>query len=172
MILSDTVGFVSDLPTELVAAFRATLEEVLSADVILHVRDISHDATQEQAHDVILILETLGIDEKIPMFEIWNKTDLLNKEDQEFLENHAQRNDNAYLLSAISGKGMDTIVDAVEEHLTSGSFQDTLSLSHEDGKKRAWLYEQGVVSQEEIVETGIDFVLFWSARQKAQFASI
>lgn len=172
MILSDTVGFVSELPTELVAAFRATLEEVLSADIIIHVRDIAHEASKEQANDVSLILETLGIDERIPMFEIWNKTDLLNKEEQEFLENQSQRNENVYLLSAISGKGMDAIVDAVEEQLTSDSFQDTISLSHKEGKKRAWLYAQGVVAQEEIVETGIDLVLFWSARQKAQFASI
>ena len=67
---------------------------------------------------------------------------------------------------------MDAIVDAVEEHLNSGSFQDTISLSHKEGKKRAWLYAQGVVAQEEIVETGIELVLFWSTRQKAQFASI
>ena len=172
MILSDTVGFVSDLPTELVAAFRATLEEVLSADIILHVRDIAHEATQEQANDVNSILETLGVDGNIPLFEIWNKTDLLSEEEQEFLLNQSKRGENIYQLSAISGKGMGEIVDAVEEYLTSGSFEDTISLSHKDGKKRAWLYAQGVVTQEVGVEAGIDLALFWSARQKAQFASI
>jgi GTP-binding protein HflX len=172
MILSDTVGFVSNLPTELVAAFRATLEEVLTADMILHVRDISHEATQEQANDVTSILETLGINENTPLFEIWNKTDLLSEEEQEFLLNQSKRSENIYQLSAISGKGMEIIVDAVEEYLTSGSFEDTISLSHKDGKKRAWLYAQGVVTQEVGVEAGIDLALFWSARQKAQFASI
>jgi GTP-binding protein HflX len=106
------------------------------------------------------------------LFEIWNKTDLLSEEEQEFLLNQSKRSENIYQLSAISGKGMEIIVDAVEEYLTSGSFEDTISLSHKDGKKRAWLYAQGVVTQEVGVEAGIDLALFWSARQKAQFASI
>ena len=78
VILSDTVGFISDLPTQLVAAFRATLEEVLGADLILHVRDIAHDETQEQAEDVLAILEDLGVDEDVPLIEVWNKIDKLD----------------------------------------------------------------------------------------------
>ena len=172
IILSDTVGFVSDLPTELVAAFRATLEEVLSADIILHVRDIAHEATQEQSNDVNSILEKLGIDENIPFLEIWNKTDLLSNEEQEFLINQSKRNKKVYMLSATTGKGLEIISDALEEILAVGSFEDAIFLSHNEGKKRAWLYAQGVVTQEETVENGINLGIFWSARQKSQFVSI
>ena len=172
IILSDTVGFVSDLPTELVAAFRATLEEVLSADIILHVRDIAHEATQEQSSDVNSILEKLGIDENIPFLEIWNKTDLLSNEEQEFLINQSKRNKKVYMLSATTGKGLEIISDALEEILAVGSFEDAIFLSHNEGKKRAWLYAQGVVTQEETVENGINLGIFWSARQKSQFVSI
>ena len=172
IILSDTVGFVSDLPTELVAAFRATLEEVLSADIILHVRDIAHEATQEQSSDVNSILEKLGIDENIPFLEIWNKTDLLSNEEQEFLINQSKRNKKVYMLSATTGKGLEIISDALEEILAVGSFEDVIFLSHNEGKKRAWLYAQGVVTQEETVENGTNLGIFWSARQKSQFVSI
>ena len=172
VILSDTVGFVSDLPTELVAAFSATLEEVLSADIILHVRDISHEANEEQAKDVSSILQTLGVDEKIPLFEIWNKTDLLSKEERDFILNQSKRKQDVYPLSAVNGEGIGAIINAVEGHLTSNSFEETISLSHKEGKKRAWLYQQGVVIREEVVETGMLLVVFWSAQQKAQFFSI
>ena len=171
IILSDTVGFVSDLPTELIAAFKATLEEVLSAYIILHVRDISHQENQEQANDVKSILQTLGVDEKTPVFEIWNKTDLLSKEEQDFFLNQSKRKQDVYLLSAINGTGVDAIVGAIEEKITSDRFEDTIFLPHKEGKKRAWLYEQGVVIKEEILESGIDLELLWSARQKAQFNS-
>ena len=171
IILSDTVGFVSDLPTELIAAFKATLEEVLSAYIILHVRDISHQENQEQANDVKSILQTLGVDEKTPVFEIWNKTDLLSKEEQDFFLNQSKRKQDVYLLSAINGTGVDAIVGAIEEKITSDRFEDAIFLPHKEGKKRAWLYEQGVVIKEEILESGIDLELLWSARQKAQFNS-
>ncbi len=171
VILSDTVGFVSDLPTELVAAFKATLEEVLSADIILHVRDISHEASQEQANQVNSILKTLGVKEETPFFEIWNKADLLSKEGQDFFSNQSKRKQDVYLSSAINGTGIECIIGAIEDHVTSDRFEDTVFLPHKEGKKRAWLYQQGVVINEEILETGTDLVLFWSARQKAQFYS-
>ena len=109
IILSDTVGFVSDLPTELVAAFRATLEEVLSADIILHVRDISHSQTEEQAKDVLSILEDIGIQAHIPLFEVWNKvTDCLKKTSN----GSAMRRcvDKTHLVSALTGKGVDGLI--------------------------------------------------------------
>ena len=106
VILSDTVGFISDLPTELVAAFRATLEEVLAADVILHVRDISHEETENQAKDVAAILASLGVDEQRPQIEVWNKLDQLNDEEAEACRQRAARMDDLHAISALSGEGL------------------------------------------------------------------
>ena len=169
IILSDTVGFVSDLPTELVAAFRATLEEVLSADIILHVRDISHAQTEEQAKDVLSILEDIGIQAHIPLFEVWNKADRLPQEDLERLSNEALRRDKTHLVSALTGKGVDGLIKAVEAVLSMQNFEDVVNLSYQDGKKRAWLYDQGVVRSERQNENGYHVTLHWSERQKAQF---
>jgi len=169
IILSDTVGFVSDLPTELVAAFRATLEEVLSADIILHVRDISHAQTEEQAKDVSSILEDIGIQAHTPLFEVWNKADRLPQEDLERLSNEALRRDKTHLISALTGKGVDGLIKAVEAVLSMQNFEDVINLSYQDGKKRAWLYDQGVVRSETQNENGYHVTLHWSERQKAQF---
>jgi GTP-binding protein HflX len=105
VILSDTVGFISDLPTQLVAAFRATLEEVLDADLICHVRDISHPQTTEQAEDVTRILEELGVAETIPQLEVWNKIDLLKGGERETRLTEAARREGVHAISAITGEG-------------------------------------------------------------------
>ena len=114
IILSDTVGFISDLPTELVAAFRATLEEVLDADLICHVRDISHPETEEQAADVAAILRGLGVAETAPMIEVWNKIDKLDPEAKEGFAQRAAREENIFALSAVSGEGMQALLGAAE----------------------------------------------------------
>lgn len=168
-ILSDTVGFVSDLPTELVAAFRATLEEVLSADIILHVRDISHSQSEGQSRDVLSILTNIGVPQDTPLFEIWNKVDKLTEDDLLRLTNNATRLENTFPLSALTGAGIDTLINAVENKLNAQNFDDALNLTFQDGKKRAWLYDQGVVRNETQTEHGFQFTLYWSARQKTQF---
>jgi GTP-binding protein HflX len=169
IILSDTVGFISDLPTELVAAFRATLEEVLEADIILHVRDISHPATEEQSQDVEKILESLGISQDTPQLEVWNKVDLIHADDRDALGKIAERNEHILTISAITGQGLDELVTRISTHLTRDIIEDDLHLPYAEGRARAWLFEQGVVNGETQQEDGSLFHLRWSAKQKAQF---
>jgi GTP-binding protein HflX len=169
IILSDTVGFISDLPTELVAAFRATLEEVLEADIILHVRDISHPATEEQSQDVEKILESLGICQDTPQLEVWNKVDLIHADDRDALGKIAERNEHILTISAITGQGLDELVTRISTHLTRDIIEDDLHLPYAEGRARAWLFEQGVVNGETQQEDGSLFHLRWSAKQKAQF---
>ena len=169
IILSDTVGFISDLPTELVAAFRATLEEVLEADMILHVRDISHPATEEQLQQVKKILESLGISEDTPQLEVWNKVDLIDAEESDALGKIAERNDRILTISSITGQGLDKLVSRVSNHLTRDIIDDNIHLPYADGRARAWLFEQGVVERETQANDGSLFHLRWSAKQKAQF---
>lgn len=172
VILSDTVGFISDLPTQLVAAFRATLEEVLAADLILHVRDISHDDTAAQAEDVQAILADLGIDENRPQLEIWNKIDLLSDEAREGALARAQREDGIFAISATEGDGLPELLDAIAVHLQGVRSEDLVHLPFAEGRKRAWLFEQDVVQNETQDEDGFHLTVFWTEKQKAQFATI
>ena len=169
IILSDTVGFISDLPTELVAAFRATLEEVLAADIILHVRDISHEETEEQARDVREILTSLGVPEETKTFEIWNKIDLLPDEAADAVRARAERDEGVLAISAISGEGLDGLQGVVAEALQGAVREAELSLGFAEGKKRAWLFDQDVVVHEAQSENGFDVTVRWSAKQEAQF---
>ncbi len=172
VILSDTVGFISDLPTELVAAFRATLEEVLAADLILHVRDISHDETAEQAEDVETILASLGVDGRRPKFEVWNKIDQLDPEAREAAATKAGRDEAIFAISALTGDGVDPLLDAIAVTLR-GQLQDAqLHLAFSDGRKRAWLFDQDVVQTEDQTEDGFDISVRWTAKQAAQFEAL
>lgn len=141
-ILSDTVGFISDLPTELVAAFKATLEEVSEADLIVHVRDISHGDTQAQRQDVMKILHDLGLEEgpDCLIHEVWNKIDLLGEEPRHMLENLAERKTNVSLLSAVTGEGCDEFRRKLNDLLATGSKIMTMAYSHDQGARIAWLY--------------------------------
>ncbi len=172
IIMSDTVGFISDLPTELVAAFRATLEEVLDADLIVHVRDISHAQTEEQSQDVHAILQSLGIAEEAPIIEVWNKMDLLDAEARAAAEAQVARRDALFATSALTGEGLDVLLDAISVHLKDPQVEDVLTLGFAEGRKRAWLFEQGVVVDEAETETGQRFSVRWSARQKDRFAKL
>ncbi len=172
VILSDTVGFISDLPTQLVAAFRATLEEVLAADLILHVRDISHDDTAAQAEDVQAILADLGIDENRPQLEIWNKIDLLSDEAREGALARAQREDGIFAITATEGDGLPELLDAIAVHLQGVRSEDLVHLPFAEGRKRAWLFEQDIVQNETQDEDGFHLTVFWTEKQKAQFATI
>jgi GTP-binding protein HflX len=147
-ILSDTVGFVSNLPTELVAAFRATLEEVASADLILHVRDIHHPDTDAQKADVEQVLESLGLvegEEGPPRLEVWNKIDLIEGEEREALHNEAGRREDVVTLSALSGEGLDGLLTRVGQDLRKGASIHHLRLPSSDGGRLAWLHSRGEV---------------------------
>jgi len=172
VIMSDTVGFISDLPTELVAAFRATLEEVLDADLIVHVRDISHPQTDEQAADVHAILHSLGVSEEAPILEVWNKTDLLQGDDRDAVLTQAARTEDLFAVSAITGEGLDPLLAAIPDKLKDPRNEDHLSLPFAEGKKRAWLFEAGIVTDEVQTETGYDLTVFWTALQKERFARL
>ena len=151
-ILSDTVGFVSDLPTQLVAAFRATLEEVTSADLIVHIRDIAHPDSEAQAADVAHVLAELGVpgDGGAMPFEVWNKADLLEGERGDALRAEAAHRDDIVLVSALSGEGVEALQLAMSARLTAGRRLRSVTLDVGDGASLAWLYQNGdVVSQNE-----------------------
>lgn len=157
-ILSDTVGFISDLPTMLVAAFRATLEEVIEADVILHVRDVSHDDTEAQSHDVGKVLTELGIETlDTRVIEVWNKIDRLNADERTGIFNLAERQENRrrpLLVSALSGEGIDSLLVAIEARLGEKRQTFELSIDPSDGAGLSWLYRHSEVLSREMREDG------------------
>ena len=171
IIISDTVGFISNLPTELIAAFRATLEEVLAADLILHVRDIGHENTEFQALEVEKVLQSLGVTESIPVLEIWNKIDIIEPEKKESLSNIAKRRSGVCYLSALTGEGVPTLLGKVEDQILPQKISDTLLVPFEFGNKKAWLHEHGVVVNEFYTDDGFKFDVMWSAQQKAKYYS-
>ncbi len=156
VIVSDTVGFISDLPTALVAAFRATLEEVLEADVILHVRDSSHAETEAQAADVLLVLDQLGLGEtqRNHLIEVWNKSDLLEPLDKASLEAAASRRKDCVLISSIDGTGIDRLLSMVENLLGIDAVQFEVTLQPEDGKGFAWFHERAEVMDRRDMKDG------------------
>ncbi|MGR3637337.1 MAG: GTPase HflX [Shimia sp.] len=172
VILSDTVGFISDLPTQLVASFRATLEEVLAADLVLHVRDIAHAETEHQAEDVHTILESLGMDEKTPQIEVWNKIDLLEPERREAVLAKADRADDVLAVSAVTGDGLQALFQAIAANLEAEKSRETLNLSFSEGKQRAWLFKEGVVEQEDQTDEGFAISVHWTLRQARKFQSL
>lgn len=169
-ILSDTVGFVSDLPTQLIAAFRATLEEVLSADLIIHVRDIAHADSDAQRDDVLDVLGELGVageaaldrgegePDAPPILEAWNKLDLLSEDDAALARETASRRDDVVILSALTGEGVDTLQRVISDRMTRGAKVYGLRVPVSDGAAMAWLHEHGEVlsTQIEDEESRID----------------
>jgi GTP-binding protein HflX len=172
-ILSDTVGFISALPTQLVAAFRATLEEVISADLIIHVRDISHPDSDAQREDVERVLAEIGAgdapeDEQpkkgtaafkgAPVIEAWNKIDLLGPDDLEGVRAEAERRQNVVLISSLSGEGVDNLLAGAAKHLRQGSTMRTLTVGAANGEAIAWLHAHGEIvdQRHKDMETEID----------------
>jgi GTP-binding protein HflX len=158
-ILSDTVGFVSDLPTQLVAAFRATLEEVTGADLIVHVRDIAHPDSDAQAADVLDVLGEIGVGPKAPeaqagegapILEVWNKVDRLGPDERVAVEGEAARRDDVVLLSALSGEGVDGFRRIVSDRLSGGKRVRTVSVDLGNGAGMAWLHAHGEVLGQEV----------------------
>jgi GTP-binding protein HflX len=150
IILSDTVGFISDLPTDLVAAFRATLEEVEGADVVLHVRDISHSDTAAQSRDVEGVLRDLGLAAQVDageVIEVLNKIDLLTPEARRVVLEQTGRADNQLPISAATGEGVEALLAAIDRRLTSVWLVKEYRLTHGDGAAIAWLHQHGEVME-------------------------
>ena len=146
-ILSDTVGFISDLPTGLIAAFRATLEEVVEAEVVVHIRDASHADTEAQKADVLSVLRDLAIDVdgEIPFVEVLNKIDLMDDEQRALVVNRASRRNDTVVLSALTGEGCDVLLDMLEVNSAGARRIVELSVALTDGAAIAWLYQHGQV---------------------------
>ena len=154
VILSDTVGFVSDLPTQLVAAFRATLEEVTTADIILHVRDIAHPASDAQRQDVMTILNDIGVglgveagegSSTAPIIEVWNKNDLLTPEQRHDLEDKLGKRDDCVFISAQTGEGVDVLRQTLSDLIAAKNEVRQINLDNSDGAALAWLHNKGDV---------------------------
>ncbi len=158
IILSDTVGFISDLPTHLVESFRATLEQVAEADIILHVRDVSRADHERQAEDVIKILESLGIeyDTDDRIIELWNKMDKLDDEDRAEVARKAKFNDKICPISAVTTEGFETLFENLNDLLSKNFIETDLQLSITDGKGLAWLYENADVLNREDNDNNIN----------------
>jgi GTP-binding protein HflX len=159
IILSDTVGFISDLPTQLVAAFRATLEEVIEADIILHVRDMSHEDADAQAQDVGDVLADLGIDadDHGRVIEVWNKIDRLDEAGRTRLFNVAERlagDEHPVPVSALTGEGIDALLDAIRQRLSRERVTLMLDLDPSDGEGLGWLYRHGEVLERRTADSG------------------
>lgn len=179
-ILSDTVGFVSDLPTQLVAAFRATLEEVTSADLLLHVRDIAHADSEAQAADVRQVLADLGVvggeegaRAATPVIEVWNKIDLLNDERRAQILAEAERRDDVVCVSAANGQGIDALRTAIGNWVGQGRRLRHLTVSASNGAAIAWLHQHGTVEAERLQDDLVHIMVRLDdkdhARFKAQF---
>jgi GTP-binding protein HflX len=162
VVLSDTVGFISDLPTQLVAAFRATLEDVIQARVILHVRDIANPDTEAQDEDVRQVLADLGISSsnESRIIEVWNKADLLAAEERRRLREISMRRAQLaggrmpILVSALTGEGVALILGAIEERLADGRETLTLTLAADDGEGLAWLYREAEILKRRQLKSG------------------
>jgi GTPase len=156
-ILSDTVGFISNLPTKLISAFRATLEEVLAADVIVHLRDISHPDSDAQGDDVDVILAEIGVADRADrVIEVWNKLDCLDEDARSALADE-ERADVAppLAISAVTGEGIDRLLQAIEDRLARGRSLVELTLDACDGRGLHWLYEHAEVMSRRDEETGL-----------------
>jgi GTP-binding protein HflX len=173
VVLSDTVGFVSDLPTQLVAAFRATLEEVLEADLIVHVRDISHPDTEAQAADVMSVLSDLGLapgQRETPMITVFNKIDALDAERRALVL--AQAGDDAIPVSALTGEGIDRLQAAMDVALRAGARVHRFTLAAGDGRRLAWLHAHGEVVGEVFDEAGVTIDVRLSDKDRARFVAM
>jgi len=155
IILSDTVGFISDLPTDLVAAFRATLEEVISADLILHVRDAANEDTEIQKKDVEAVLESLGRPDAGDRIEVMNKIDMLDGNERAAVLSRAVRDDNVIAVSAVTGENCETLCKLVDVRISAQNEPLEVLIPHEDGARLAWLYRHGDVQTREEREDGI-----------------
>ena len=173
-ILSDTVGFVSDLPTELIAAFRATLEEVASADLLIHVRDMAHPDRDAQAEDVEDVLTSLGIGEGEgpARLEAWNKIDLLKDDERQALLAEAMRRDDVVPISALTGWGLDNLTGSISENLQRGTQVHRIRLDASEGSRLAWLHSRGEVLDQRMDGNEIEIDVRLSPDNWARFQAM
>jgi len=174
VILSDTVGFVSDLPTELIAAFRATLEEVREADLLLHVRNMAHPDREAQQEDVEDVLESLGLKEEgaPPILEAWNKVDLLSAEEGIRLRAEATRRNDVVPISAVTGEGLDALRERMAEKLRSGEQVHQIRVAVSDGSKIAWLHSRGEVLDQRVNHEELELSVRLSPDNWARFQAL
>ena len=174
VILSDTVGFVSDLPTELIAAFRATLEEVASADLIVHVRNMAHNDHEAQRDDVDDVLKSLGLAEEgsPPRIEAWNKIDLLSKEEAGRLTEEAKRREDVVPISALTGAGLDGLRERMANALRSGEQVHDIRIPAAQGDRIAWLHARGEVLAQSVDQDEVRLSVRLSPENWARFQSI
>jgi GTP-binding protein HflX len=174
VILSDTVGFVSDLPTELIAAFRATLEEVREADLLIHVRNMAHPDREAQREDVEDVLTSLGLaEEGAPArIEAWNKVDLLSAEERERLLEEARRRDDVVPISAITGDGLDALRDCMAAKLRSGEQVHVIRIPATDGSRIAWLHSRGEVLEHVLDHDELELSVRLSPENWARFQAL
>jgi GTP-binding protein HflX len=174
VILSDTVGFVSDLPTELIAAFRATLEEVASADLLVHVRNMAHPDREAQSEDVDDVLASLGLAEEDapPRIEAWNKLDLLSGEERNRLIEEAKRRDDVVPISAVTGEGLDCLRERLAEQLRSGEQVHQIRLPAGDGGRIAWLHSRGEVLDQIVDDDEVELSVRLSPDNWARFQAL
>ncbi len=175
IILSDTVGFISNLPTQLIAAFRATLEEVISADLILHIRDIAHPDTQAQTQDVLSVLEELGIPHPLEsgiMLEVCNKTDLLPPNELGILENRLKREETVIAISALSGYGIEALFARMDEKLREKGKIVSLEVPTSAGDMLAWCYRQGIIVSRRDDQETIHLTLRLTTQEMAKLSEL
>jgi GTP-binding protein HflX len=174
VILSDTVGFVSDLPTELIAAFRATLEEVREADLLVHVRNMAHPDREAQREDVEDVLTSLGLGEEgaPPRLEAWNKVDLLAEEERQRLFEEARRRDDVVPISAVTGEGLDVLRERMAGKLRTGEQVHCIRLPATDGGKIAWLHSRGEVIEQRLDEDELELSVRLSPDNWARFQAL
>ena len=174
VILSDTVGFVSDLPTELIAAFRATLEEVREADLLVHVRNLAHPDSEAQRDDVEDVLASLGLAEEgaPPRIEAWNKIDLLSGEQRERLLEEARRREDVVPISAATGEGLDHLRNRMAECLRSGEQVHQIRVPATDGGRIAWLHSRGEVLDQKIDHDELELSVRLSPDNWARFQAL
>jgi len=170
-ILSDTVGFVSELPTQLVAAFKATLEEVVSADLLIHVRDVAHPDTAAQKADVEAVLADVGVTDTTPRVEAWNKLDLLAGDARDDLLAEAARRDDVMAISALTGEGVDDLVRRIGDLLTAGHQRYTVRLDAGDGAGAAWLHAHGEVLDQDVAGEQVVYEVRMAPADYERFAS-
>ncbi len=162
IILSDTVGFISDLPHELVEAFNATLEEVLEADILVHVQDVSNINKQYQKKEVLKVVKSIGFDatEKHTLIDLYNKADLLKNDEVIYQQNKIKRADGKTILaSALTGKGISSLLAMLERLLNNSSQKFTVTLPHSDGSTLSWLYKKGNVISRKNGDLGVTLVV-------------
>lgn len=170
VVLSDTVGFISDLPTQLVAAFHATLEEVIEADIILHVRDIAHPDSESQKYEVESVLAGLGLEHARPL-EVLNKLDLLDADTRAMICNRAARSEDSVAVSAVTGAGCDELLKALDRRLAESRHVVDIEVSLADGAALAWLYRHGEILERHDEGMSAHIVVALDAEDEAQFRS-